>query len=297
MSNPEVIGLLLNYRDAARSIRCVRSLLDNNVERVLVWDNSADGGVSAAELIRAFGRDSCIDVHVSPNNIGFAAGVNRALERCTQIDRRARVLLINNDATLLPRAVTLLLEALVQKPEARIALPSINHGGKVIGRGYYHRLTGLLSTKAHMGFFCYPSGCCLLIDHERLDGPLFDEDFYMYGEDIELGWRLGQHPGFIADVKEVLVEHEGSASSGLGTPFYETRMVAAHLILVRKLARNRTDQVALLLGHAAMLIARSVVRSIRYRSMVPLSSLCRGRRLARQKPPLLTNSIEQSKKV
>ena len=75
-----VVGLLLNYRDAPRSLRCIRSLLDDGVRPVLVWDNSEDAGVSARSL-RQETADAPVTVVESGVNLGFAIGVNRALER------------------------------------------------------------------------------------------------------------------------------------------------------------------------------------------------------------------------
>jgi len=86
---------------------------------------------------------------------------------------------------------------------------------------------------------------------------------------------------------QVLVQHEGSASSGLGTPFYESRMVAAHLILARKLAIGPIARSGLLLGHGMMLTARALVRATRYRSLVPLRALLVGWALAHGADPLL----------
>lgn len=274
------VGLLLNYRDAPRSASSIRSLTDNGVAGVVVWDNSADGGRSAAELVSETRGDERISVHVSPENLGFAAGVNRGLELCAKLHPNARVLLINNDARLLPNGLEALASALANRPESKIAFPAINHSGVVRGLSYYHRLTGALSSRPHPGCFAYPSGCCLLVATDRLHSPLFDGDFFMYGEDAELGWRLRASPGAVLFVDQVLVEHDGSASSGLGSAFYEAHMVAAHLILVRKLADKRMERTMLYLLRALMLVVRGCARSLRFRSMVPLAALWRGFGLA-----------------
>lgn len=276
-------GLLLNYRDAARSIQCIRSLLCEHMELVVVWDNSADGGVSADRVRTEFLHDERVVVHVSPVNLGFAAGVNRALQICAERDPKAWILLINNDAKLLPGGLELLLAALEHAPAARLAVPDINHAGRILGLAYCHRLTGLLSWKPRPGWFSYASGCCMLVAPDRLGYPLFDEDFFMYGEDWELGWRLRRYPGSIEHVGQTLVEHEGSMSSGLGSPFYENAMVAAHLILVRKLASSRWRRWQLYAARGTMLLSRALVRSLRFRSLVPLKALWHGRRMARTK--------------
>lgn len=276
----QTIGLLLNYLDARRSIRCIQSLLDEGVARVVVWDNSADGGLSIAAIRNEFADDSRLEVRVSSTNLGFAAGVNRGLEYCARLNPKAWVLLINNDARLLPGALFALVAALHSSPVASLAFPNINHAGHVLGPAYCHRLSGLLSWRPRAGFFRYASGCCMLIAIDRVALPLFDEDFFMYGEDCELGWRLGQQVHALVHVDETLVEHDGAAGSGLGSMFYEAHIVAAHLILARKLGRSAVDMCLLHAARVAMLIARAVVRCIRYRSLIPFKALWLGAVLA-----------------
>ena len=258
----------------------MRSLMANGVVGVVMWDNSADEGRSAAELVPEIAGDERICLHVSPENLGFAAGVNRGLELCAQLYPGKRVLLINNDARLLPGGLEALVNALEQHPESKVAFPAINHSGVVGGLSYYHKLTGILSGTPHLGCFPYASGCCMLLATDRLKLPLFDEDFFMYGEDAELGWRLHDSPGAMLFVDQVLVEHDGSASSGLGSAFYEAHMVAAHLILARKLSDKRAGRMALYAFRIPVLIMRACVRAMRFYSWVPLAALWKGMQLA-----------------
>ncbi|MBW1669291.1 MAG: glycosyltransferase [Deltaproteobacteria bacterium] len=272
-------GLLINYREPLRTNPCVDSLLADGINHVLVWDNSADDGVSARQLLDQWGKDSCVTVHISPANLGFAAGVNRGIERLLGRHPGARILLINNDARLLPGAVDQLNAALDQNPKAAIAYPRIDHNGRILGTAYYQRHVGLLSfDRPFPGSFPYAIGCVLMIAPERIELPLFDDDFFMYGEDVLLGWRLG--PTGMAFVPRVLAHHEGSASSGLGSPFYETRLVASHWILARKLANNRPELGLLMMGRAVTLTLRALVRTLRYRNLTPIKALRRGWRIA-----------------
>lgn len=283
MLTRNVVGLLLNYRDAGRSVRCIHSLLNERLDHVVVWDNSEDDRASASAVRSVMSDDARLDLQISCSNLGFAAGVNRALAHCARVYPGAWVLLINNDAHLLPGAMLRLVRGLEANPGAKIAFPNIDHAGRVLGPAYCHRLTGLLSWRPRRGFFSYASGCCMLIATDRITLPLFDEDFFMYGEDWELGWRLGRQPGATVHVDATLVEHDGAASSGLGSPFYEAHMVAAHLMLAHKLADSRLDAYLLHGLRVSMLIARAAVRAIRFRSFVPCRALWEGARIAFRK--------------
>jgi len=275
-----VAGLLLNFRDAERSIACTQSLLIQQVVPVLIWDNSEDGGESAKEISDYFKDDDRVSIIVSDSNLGFAAGVNRGIDHLRKVYPDARVLLINNDAKLLHGGLLKLTNALERNSNARIACPNIRHGEQILGIGYYQKFLGLLSWRRRRSYFSYPSGCCFLIAAERIAYPLFDEDFFMYGEDCELGWRLLQYPGSVAHVNEVLVVHEGAASSRIGSLFYESHIVAAHLILARKLAGNTPEWWLLLLLRMLILPLRALVRVYRFHSLVPLRALWRGAKIA-----------------
>jgi N-acetylglucosaminyl-diphospho-decaprenol L-rhamnosyltransferase len=276
----DVVGLTLNYRDPVRTVACVRNLLEQGAEHVLVWDNSADGGESSSLLAREFADDARVSIVDAESNLGFSAGINRGIEWLKHRHSGRAVLLINNDAQLLPGALCKLQSALQRAPKALVAFPDIDHGGWVRGLVWYQRLTGIISDKPLPGSFAYASGCCLLLSSGVCTGPLFDEDFFMYGEDWELGWRLSRQPGSTVHVPEILVAHEGSASSRMGSPFYETRVVAAQLIIARKLAKNRVDGLLVAVLHWCLLFVRALVRSIRFRSTTPIRALREGRRLA-----------------
>ncbi len=263
-----IIGLTLNYRDANRTIRCIDSMLSEGVSHVLIWDNSEDNGTSGATLSSNLSGDPKVSVKVSPTNLGFAAGVNRGIEWIMARFDQAWVLLLNNDARLLPGAIFSLSEALSRHSQAVIAYPKINHAGRILGTVYYQRHTGLLTTRPLPGSFPYASGCCQLIAVERCESPIFDEDFFMYGEDWAQGWTLGEKQ--IAHVPQPLVVHEGSASSGLGSEFYEMCILIGHWILSGKISQSYYGRVFTFLGHYITLAGRAILRSVRYQSITPL---------------------------
>lgn len=275
-----IIALVINFRDARRTAHCVRSLLDGDVRHVVIWDNSADSGASAMELAAFFSADTRVSIEVSSCNLGFAAGVNRGLQACRLHLEQAWVLLINNDAIAPAGLARKLANALVEDDRTLLAFPSLMHAGHRLEEIYYHRWLATLSERHFPGAIRIPRGCCLMLAADRWTGPLFDENFFMYGEEIELGWRLRARQGVMVRISDALVEHEGSASSVLGSSFYEARVVAAHLILARKLARNRVDACLLYAFRVPVLLARALIRSLRFHSFVPWLALWQGLRIA-----------------
>ncbi len=275
-----ISALTLNYRDPDRTIACVCNLLAEGADRVLVWDNSDDDGQSAEALRCCFVDQDRVSIVDSGSNLGFSKGANCGIEWLHTRYPDHFIALINNDARLQQGALSALLSALSASPNALVAFPDIDHGGWIRGKVYYHRLTGLISDRPLPGSFLYASGCCLAFAPRACEIKVFDEDFFMYGEDWQLGWRLSTHPDSLVYIPRLLVRHEGAASSKMGSIFYESRVVAAHLIIARKLARGIIDELMVMLLHCIWLTVRALVRCIRHCSTVPLTALLVGWKIA-----------------
>jgi GT2 family glycosyltransferase len=299
--NPQVTGLVLNYRDAVRTGNCIRSLLDNDVEYILVWDNSEDNKKSACLLKKEFQFDKRIDIFISPYNTGFAQGVNLGIDKIKSHYPNSLLLLINNDAVLPRENLQKLVAAFQGSDTVLIAHPSIEHQNNTIGKAYYNRWLATVNyqlilgdlpfpSQLILGGFPFPSGCCSLISLKKLNKKLLDESFFMYGEDMELGFRLPAHA--VVHVPEAVVIHEGSASSKLGSSFYESRMVAAHWLLAQKLAKNRLEKFMFYFFRCFLLPARGLIRSLRFRSLIPLKALYEGWRIAHGHDPIRGSSSQ-----
>lgn len=271
-----IVGVVLDYNDASRTERCVRSLLDNDVSRVLIWENSDDQGASQRILARTFASDKRVMITGVGVNIGFSAGVNSAMKVVADELGDCRVLIINNDAVLLSGAASEMSRAMCNSGAA-IVYPDIDHAGRRKGKVYYQTMTGILAERKLPGSVLHASGCCMLVDARVFfGGPLFDPDFFMYGEDVELGARVASTGVGMVHVPELLVSHEVSASSRAGSMFYESRMVLAHLMLADKLGSNLLARIAGHLCRMLVLPARAVVRALRFRQITPWQGLAVG---------------------
>jgi GT2 family glycosyltransferase len=272
---PDTIALVLHFRDSARTLRCLASLVRERIARVMLVDNSDDGGASLGSLL-ASAAESCpglaIDVLDPGTNLGFSAGVNRGLERVRELHGEACVLLLNSDADLRPGAH----EAMRDGIRGGLGLASawmIGKDGSRLGWAYYQPFAAILSVHAWPGAFRYQSACCMLLAPELAARPLLDECFFFYGEDIELGWRLSRAGIAHGVVDGAVVDHEGSAASRNGSLFYEYHMARAHLLLPGRLAKSALARLAMHVVRWISLPLRSLVRSVRLRSMAPWRGL------------------------
>lgn len=266
-----VVGLTLHFRTPAQTLSCLRSLHAEGIRHAVVVDNSEDGGKSLVTMqahldeLKASGLR--IDVVTSERNLGFAQGVNAGLARAVAA-RASDILLINSDARLERGALAALVQGL---SNAHVTMPLVRPqlGAPASSLfGFYQRMFALVLRKNQPGCLRYPSGCCLLLRAEMARPPLFDKDFFFYGEDVMLGHNLRARGVDVVECPSAVIIHAGSASAQNGSLFYEYHLNRGHWLLARKLAKNRFEIVVFLAARCVTLPLRATVRSIRFRSLV-----------------------------
>lgn len=277
MNDQSVEAIVVEYRSPDRTIACVSSLLQQPVDRIHIIDNSSDSGTTSSILKHAFQSEHRVNIVDAMLNKGFAAAVNMGLQLCTS----TFALIINNDAVPEPDAIEVLRSNLANNRRAIASFPALLHSGQPLNRVFYHTWFATITSMKLPGSYEVPRGCCMLIARERLDKPqLFDEQFFMYGEELELGWRFRNQPGAFIWVKEARVIHEGSASSVRGSPFYEERTALAHLLLGTVLCKPGMLGTLHRATRLSALFVRAAIRSLRQRSTLPLHSFRSAKRHA-----------------
>jgi len=244
-------SVILNYFGADDTIACARQLCSQHVKRIWGVDNSADPD-QAARLSGAFARETSVQVLETGRNTGFAAGVNYCLRRLHLPDYDA-VLVLNND-TVIPGGF---IETLVRGAHSaglRIAGPRIQcypDTARLWSRGaWYNPWFGLITHR-----------------------PLFDERFFMYGEDVEYCVRAARAGLSAGVVDEAVLFHKTSASSVNNSCFYEQQVSRAHLLLSQCLFKHTTSRALSVCMKVPFLCLRAIVRSLRYGTTNALTAL------------------------
>ncbi|MEI6611168.1 MAG: glycosyltransferase [Deltaproteobacteria bacterium] len=274
---PIVCAIILDYFGSSKTIACLTSLIDQGLDTVMIVDNSGDRQANML-LQDALGelsqRKVPFTIHqiVNPQNLGYAAGVNNALRWLEENHPHHYYLLINNDAEGTPGMLPELLKFMREHDKTVLTAPVVDIGDQQLSGYWYHRFSGLMFSHHVIGTFQYLTGCCLLVDRRIIGDALFDEDFFMYGEDAELSWRLRLAGWDTACISQAIVRHEGVGSSHQGGFFYEYHLVRGHILLARKLARCQWEMPFLFFGRLLTLSARAIVRAIRFRSLVPITA-------------------------
>lgn len=273
-------AVIVEFRSAHRTIQCVDALLREGVSAIRIVDNSDDGGVTSSSLRHRLPPDAPVEIIDAGGNTGFARGVNIGIQRCVS----DRVLLINNDAVVMQGAISALCESLDSSASTAIAFPALLHAGRRLSKIYYNRWVPLITSRRWPGSYEVPRGCCMLLARSRLpDGPLMDERFFMYGEELQLGWRLAQARIGIAYVDAALVVHAGSAAAVNGSAFYEERTALGHMLMQAEFGDGLSHVPRRLVGTLALLM-RAIVRAIRGRSLVPVRAYRAAQRTLAGRP-------------
>lgn len=223
-SPPLVSIIIVNWNVGRLVVQCIDSLyahggLTPEQQELLVLDNASTD--DSAAVIRAGRPDVRLDV--LPENLGFGRANNLGL----QASRAEFVLLLNPDTIVRPGAIKALVDAM--QTDSRIGIVGaklLNRDGSLQRSGggsfptyrnviwnylFLNRLMPRWSAPpalfieecpAGLSDIDWVSGAALLVRRSAVRDRLFDVEYFMYGEDIELchrlgkaGWRICYHPG------------------------------------------------------------------------------------------------------
>ena len=266
----KLCAIILNYFGCADTIPCLQSLSDQPPEKICVIENSGDD--RELEKLRAgIAGNAKAEIIPAGRNLGFAGGVNFALERMLPLGFEGFILL-NNDTVLPPGAIGRLIAG-AEKAGLEIASPVINcypEQNRLWSRGnYYNRWTGLLSAEKHAaaGGVFYLPGCCLFVRRRVFETVgLLDTAFFMYGEDVEFCRRAARAGFHIVIAPDAVIYHKTVAASVKNSLFYEIHVNRGHLLLARKLFGSAGGRLSALCLKAFVLFLRACIRTARFKN-------------------------------
>ncbi len=220
-SDPSLISVVvLNWNGGRLMEECLVSLRTQTyspVEIIVVDNASIDGSV---DLIKKSFPE--VKLIVNAGNLGFGGGNNVGIRAA----RGRYVMILNNDTRLDPRCIEELKKSIEKDKRYGASASKILLDGKgglldaaginickdglSIGRGRLES-ADRYSTEKEVFF---ASGCACLFRREMLDDVgLFDEDFFAYADDTDMGWRARLAGWRCIYNPEAIVYHSHSASS------------------------------------------------------------------------------------
>lgn len=194
---PTVTIIVLNYNGRHLLAHCLESVLaldypQDQVEIILVDNGSSDGSVSY--VARNFPRVRVIEL---PKNLGFAKGNNIG----AQAARGKYVAFLNNDMRVDRRWLMELVRTIQTSSDvAAVGSKILSWDGNEVDfiggtLNFYGMGFQVTDESEHDGdqvrevlFAC--GGAFLIRRDIFIESGGFDEDFFAYFEDVDLGWRL-----------------------------------------------------------------------------------------------------------
>jgi GT2 family glycosyltransferase len=223
VSTPLVSAIVVNWNGGAMLQNALASLFAQTwpaLEVILVDNGSTDGSMEQAE--RRFG--SKLVIIGNAKNEGFARGNNAGIAAA----KGEWVFLLNSDAVCDPEVIATLMQFAADKPDVgqlacrvvRADEPNFFDSAGLLlypdgvcrSRGWQEKDMGQYDRAEEV---LAPHGCACALRKAMLDQiGGFDEDFFCYLEDLDLGVR-GQLTGWKCwYVPSTLVFHKKSATAG-----------------------------------------------------------------------------------
>ncbi len=204
---------------------------------VIVVDNSGRRAVTARDGVHVIYNDA---------NVGFGAAVNQAIRASASM----YVATLNDDAEPRPEWLASLVAAIAERHEIGMCASQIRLLGEgrldsagmlVCGDGSSKQcghldVAGQESDRyARRRHALLPSGCAALYKREMLDEiGLFDESFFLYCEDTDLGLRARWAAWECVYAPDAVVEHRYSHSAGRASPLKAYYVERNRLFLLAK---------------------------------------------------------------
>lgn len=188
---------------------CIKSI--KKIQNIIIFDNSND-----YELEKKFSSNyPNIKFVRSKKNLGYGAGNNRIINLC-----KTKYLFILNPDTILKKNCESELLKTLNKHNNNISILAPISNDK--NYGFFSELN---KTKSNNLFKVdYVKGFAMLVDTKKVRSVgKFDENFFLYLEEIDLCKRLNQKGYLIYVNKSAKINHLAAKSSNLGFKFEKCR--------------------------------------------------------------------------
>jgi N-acetylglucosaminyl-diphospho-decaprenol L-rhamnosyltransferase len=252
--SPDLAVVTVSYRSGSVLPGLISSLRESTTQpyEVLIADNARD------EDVASFAAEHGARYLPLDHNAGYGSAVNAAARSLGPEVKW--ILICNPDVRLLPGSLDVLIDRLEEDPRigavgprvlnedgttypSARAIPSLRTGiGHALFANVWKRNPWTRSYRATSDLSDEPravgwlSGSCLLVRRSAFDAiGGFDEGYFMYFEDVDLGARMADagHPNVYIPASRVV--HAGAHSTSSEAP----RMIAAHHASARRFVSRR----------------------------------------------------------
>lgn len=225
----EISIVIVNYYTESVLDHCLTSLVENDKPeslKVIIINNGSSPG-SLEKLVKKFEQRLKLTILTNRSNVGFARAVNQGLRQANG----NYIFLLNPDTTLITfNGIQRLKEVLEKHADIGIVAPKIIYpdgttqsegewtpslvsllGSQLLGlrSQWWRRLQYKRNCSSALRFVDWVTGAAMMIRHdliEKIGG--FNEEYWLYGEDVEFCHRARKHGYRIAVLPTVVVVHD-----------------------------------------------------------------------------------------
>ncbi|HEY2899546.1 MAG TPA: glycosyltransferase [Polyangia bacterium] len=239
-----VAAVVINYRTAEVTAQSTHHLVSElgriAPSHVFLVDNDSRDGSSErlARESRLRGWDGRVTLISADHNGGYGYGINVAVKTALRAGAKPRYFyIINPDAVPRIGSVRTLVSFMDRNPEVGVAGgPVYGPAGEYQGGAFrFPTVKGELEATSHLGLVSrllgrhavgmappkttcdvdWVAGTSMIVRREVFERALFDEEFFLYFEEVDFCRRVRQAGWRVAFVADAAVEHIGSVSTGM----------------------------------------------------------------------------------
>ena len=193
MNNKDITAVITSFKSENKIVDCIKSL-GSEIE-IIIIENSNDKKLKN-KLEEKYSNLKCI---LSEQNLGYAKGNNLGLS----LVKTKYALIINPDATVQSNTIENFIQTAKLKQDFAIIAPFVQEKNQNNLKGFRDGITEVKNVK---GFAMF-----LNLEQFRNIG-FFDENFFIYFEEIDLCKRLIQNKKKIFLDTNIIISHTGGTS-------------------------------------------------------------------------------------
>jgi len=237
----KIFAVVLSYNGGTLVVDCLKKLLATKIEVIVVDNASKDGSFEEIKKIKEISK-----IIANNDNLGFAKGCNQGIKFALQ-KRADLVLFLNQDALIKKNFLEPLEEGFEKNENLGVAAPVVKHhlnrrtcydfGGQINSFTKQAIHDNRISAKNNQKSIerDFVSGCCLLARKEVFEKVgFFDEDFFLYFEDVDFCHRVKKGGFRIQVFPQSVIFHRTSGSLGKNNPLVVAYNFRNHLFFVKK---------------------------------------------------------------
>ena len=193
MNNKDITAVITSFKSENKIVDCIKSL-GSEIE-IIIIENSNDKKLKN-KLEEKYSNLKCI---LSEQNLGYAKGNNLGLS----LVKTKYALIINPDATVQSNTIENFIQTAKLKQDFAIIAPFVQEKNQNNLKGFRDGITEVKNVK----------GFAMFLNLEQFKNiGFFDENFFIYFEEIDLCKRLIQNKKKIFLDTNIRISHAGGTS-------------------------------------------------------------------------------------